>query len=116
MLNQYGTRHFKKFYGVWPSDMIPKGSNGGMAILNSSSDKEPGQHWVPIMYENGNIYMHDSYDRRPYTVSHNFRNFIGLGNGRPEQKTRPYETNCGARSLATLHIFSKYGLEGVNKL
>ena len=101
-----------KFKGVFPSDKIPKLNDlSPYAVLNLDTSKQPGSHWVAIAKQGNNTYLYDSFGRKNMKI---IPNLIYSGNGRiidtdydAEQKI--IETDCGARSLAWLVFFDKWG-------
>jgi hypothetical protein len=101
-----------KFKGVFPSDKIPRLNNlKSYAILNLDKSNMPGSHWVSIAHDKGTTYLYDSFGRHGTKI---IPMLYHSGNGRikntdldAEQVER--ETNCGARSLAWLLFFDKYG-------
>ena len=101
-----------KFKGVYPSDKIPKLNDlSPYCILNLDSSKEPGSHWVSLAKNGKDSILYDSFGRRNTEIIPDLK---FSGNGRiidtdrdSEQKIQ--ETNCGARCLAWLWIFDKYG-------
>ena len=101
-----------KFKGVYPSDKIPKLNDlSPYCILNLDSNKEPGSHWVSLAKNGKDSILYDSFGRRNTEIIPDLK---FSGNGRiidtdrdSEQKIQ--ETNCGARCLAWLWIFDKYG-------
>ena len=101
-----------KFKGVYASDKIPKLNDlSPYAILNLDTSKEAGSHWVAIAKHGNNTYLYDSFGRNDTRIIPNLQ---FSGNGRiintdndVEQKIE--ETNCGARSLAWLLFFDKFG-------
>ena len=107
-----------KFKGVFPSDKIPKlNALSPYCILNLDSSKESGSHWVALARCDDHSVLYDSFGRKHQQIIPVLRY---SGNGRiidtdldPEQKIE--ETNCGARCLAWLCIFDKYG-EDIAKL
>lgn len=112
-LNGYGKAKLGvKFRGVFPSDAIPKLNDlSRYAILNLDRSSEPGSHWVALAKENNHSYFYDSFGRKATKI---IPNLVYSGNGRiintdlkAEQKVS--ENDCGARSLAWLILFDKYG-------
>lgn len=103
-----------KFKGVFPSDKIPKLNDlSPYCILNLDTSKEPGSHWIALAKNDGKDHtmVYDSFGRHNHTIIPKLRY---SGNGRvvdadrdAEQKV--LETNCGARSLAWLCIYDKWG-------
>lgn len=113
-LAKAGTKLFgAKFHGVYPSDKIPKLSNRTpYAILNLDKSYQTGSHWIAIATSNNNIIVYDSFGRS----NKNIIPALGRGfiNGRVIDTDRDVEqdimaTDCGARSLAWLVFFDKYG-------
>ena len=103
-----------KFKGVYPSDKIPKLNDlSPYAILNLDNSKESGSHWVAIAKHGDNTYLYDSFGRDGVKI---IPSLYYSGNGKiintdndAEQKI--IEMDCGARSLAWLVFFDKWGAE-----
>tara|TARA_B100000497_G_C7586448_1_gene352829 strand:+ start:388 stop:852 length:465 start_codon:yes stop_codon:yes gene_type:complete len=101
-----------KFKGVFPSDKIPKLNDlSPYCILNLDSSKEPGSHWVALAKNGKDSILYDSFGRGNNEIIPDLKY---SGNGRiidterdAEQKI--LETNCGARCIAWLCLFDKYG-------
>jgi len=101
-----------KFKGVFPSDKIPTLNDlSRYAILNLDKSTESGSHWVAIAKHGDITYLYDSFGRKNTQIIPNLK---FSGNGRiidtdydAEQKI--YEIDCGARCLAWLLFFDKYG-------
>lgn len=101
-----------KFKGVFPSDKIPKLNDlSPYAILNLDTSKESGSHWVAIAKHGDDTYLYDSFGRRDTQIIPNLQY---SGNGRiintdndAEQKIE--ELDCGARCIAWLIFFDKWG-------
>jgi hypothetical protein len=100
------------FKGVFASDKIPRlNALKKYAILNLDRSDEQGSHWIAIAFQNGKTYVYDSFGRKSSRI---IPTLFHSGNGRildsdpdPEQKIK--EENCGARSLAWLLFFHRYG-------
>lgn len=109
-----------KFKGVFPSDKIPQLNElAPYCILNLDSSKEPGSHWIALARNDRHDHtmVYDSFGRYNHTIIPKLRY---SGNGRVIDADRDaeqcvMETNCGARSLAFLCIYDKFG-EDVAKL
>lgn len=105
-----------EFMGVFPSDKIPKLNKiKNMCILNLDRSDQSGSHWVSLVYDydEGKSMLYDSFGRKNSKII-NKVNYSG--NGRvidseldPEQKIS--ESNCGARCVAFLCVFHKYGFK-----
>jgi hypothetical protein len=101
-----------KFSGVYPSDKIPRLNDlKKYAILNLDTSKEPGSHWIAIAKKNNITYVYDSFGRSHTKI---IKNLQYSGNGRIvntelDSEQNILETNCGARSLAWLVLFDKWG-------
>lgn len=109
------------FVGVFPSDKIPRlNSLRKYAILNLDKSNEGGSHWIAIARtegRNGKTYVYDSFGRGHTKI---IPSLALSGNGRVinsdlDAEQKMHETNCGARSLAWLIVFDRYGV-GVAKL
>ena len=100
------------FKGVYASDKIPMLNDlKPYAILNLDRSDEGGSHWIAIARDKDKTYIYDSFGRK---VTKIIPTLYHSGNGRiintdddKEQEER--ETNCGARSLAWLLFFHRYG-------
>lgn len=101
-----------KFKGVYPSDKIPKLNDlSPYAILNLDTSKESGSHWVAIAKYGNKTYLYDSFGRKDTQI---IPNLEFSGNGRIINTDNDIEQNinqmdCGARSLAWLLFFDKFG-------
>ena len=112
-LEKAGIILFKsKFKGVFPSDKIPVLNHlKSYAILNLDRSTEPGSHWVAIATDGNKTYLYDSFGRKGTKI---IPSLYKSGNGRIIQtdddiEQKESETNCGARSLAFLLFFDRYG-------
>ena len=103
-----------KFKGVFPSDKIPKLNDlSPYCILNLDTSKEPGSHWIALAknHKADHTMVYDSFGRHNHAIIPKLRY---SGNGRVIDADRDIEqkvlqTNCGARSLAWLCIYDKWG-------
>lgn len=98
-----------KFRGVFPSDKLPKLNDlKPYAIVNLDRSTESGSHWVSLAKKNGKLYFYDSFGRNPKSI-------IKIAdNGRILADTKDAEqgiteNNCGARCIAFLIFFDRYG-------
>ena len=102
------------FKGVYPADKIPRLNDlKKYAILNLDTSKEPGSHWVAIAKDKNQTYLYDSFGRHNTQI---IKELSYSGNGRIIDTDRDaeqdfLETNCGARSLAWLVLFDKWGAD-----
>ena len=103
-----------KFKGVYPSDKIPKLNElSPYAILNLDTSREKGSHWVAIAKKDNNTYLYDSFGRRDTQIIPNLR-FSGNGkiiNTDDDQEQKVTEYDCGARCIAWLVFFDKWGAD-----
>ena len=101
-----------KFVGVFPSDKIPPINNlKKYVILNLDKSTDAGSHWVAVAHNDRKLYLYDSFGRKGSKI---IPSLFSSGNGvvvdtdpDPEQDIR--ETNCGARCIAFLMFFERYG-------
>ena len=112
-LDKLGRRMFgSKFVGVFPSDIIPKLSNGCYCILNVDKSNEPGSHWVALVKRGHRLIFYDSFGRSGKKLipsllkSHNGR----LVDTDSDAEQKILESNCGARCIAWLMLYDEYGL------
>lgn len=101
----------QKFLGVYPSDKIPTLKNHEYAILNLDKSNESGSHWVAIAKIKNKTHFYDSFGRKDINI---IKSLKYSGNGKiintdndAEQKKE--EMNCGARCIAWLILFDKWG-------
>lgn len=108
-----GKKLFKnKFMGIFTSDKIPKNIKiGYMIIVNLDSSGQSGSHWVAVCKDKkGTIWVYDSFGRSIHKILpdiYNKRRKIKSTERDLEQDIE--ESNCGARCLAFLQVFHKYG-------
>ena len=113
-LAKAGTKLFgAKFHGVYPSDKIPQLSNRTpYCILNLDRSDQAGSHWIAVAKSNNDLIVYDSFGRTHKTIIPSLgRGFVG---GKVINTDRDCEqdimaTDCGARSLAWLVFFDRYG-------
>lgn len=101
----------KRFIGCYSSNDLPHMQDKQVAIVNNQTLDKPGEHWMCVIRENGRTYLKDSYDRPPASISPYFKTFIGIGNGKPEQRWN--QECCGEMSLAAMTVYKHYGLPGL---
>jgi hypothetical protein len=103
-----------KFKGVFPSDRIPKLNDlAPYCILNLDRSNQPGSHWIAMAKHGDNCILFDSFGRPYKDIIPNIR---FSGNGRIfdtdyDANQDVKEENCGAKSLAFLLFFDKYGFD-----
>ena len=134
-LTKLGNKLFKKNYaGTYSSNMIPDLGVVGIGgffetktnIDNISSDSklyscvnldnsdEPGSHWIALAYDvyNGKIMIYDSFGRDtkiilPSLIEKYGKDNIVMSDDDSEQKIK--EEDCGARCMAFLYVFDRFG-------
>ena len=129
-LNRVGLNLFgKNFTGAHSSDTIPKlGINDdGSKTTNSNINKfsrlysianlddstMPGSHWISIGFDvnTGNVRVYDSFGRKTSEIMPNLIKEYGkklkMVDDDAEQKLS--EDDCGARCMAWLYVFDRYG-------
>jgi hypothetical protein len=106
----------RAFKGVYAADTLPPLTTTGPAylIVNADSHDQPGSHWMGLAKSGKSLYFYDSFGRTPATILPNLPTYAaanGLrlvaGKSTPEQKRE--QNDCGARTLAWLELFKKYG-------
>jgi len=113
-LNRVGKSLLKsKFAGVFPADQIPKlAKRSPYAIVNLDTSDESGSHWIALARKDGKVYFYDSFGRPNKSILPLLKS---SGNGTTvdtdkDAEQEISETNCGARSMAWLILFDKYGV------
>lgn len=105
-----------KFKGVFPSDRIPKLNDlTPYCILNLDKQGEPGSHWVSLanMPNSDDSMLYDSFGRSHIKIIPSLR-YSGNGriiNDTDDAEQQVEQTDCGARSLAWLIFFDRFGAE-----
>lgn len=105
-----------KFKGVFPSDKIPKlNALSPYCILNLDKSTESGSHWIAVARRPDDVVVYDSFGRPNDVI---IPALAGSGNGRvidtdPDAEQGITETNCGARCLAWLVFYDRYGDEAL---
>lgn len=112
-LNRVGKSLLKsKFAGVFPADQIPKlTKRTPYAIANLDTSNESGSHWIALARKDGKVYFYDSFGRPNESILPLLKS---SGNGiitdsDKDREQEISETNCGARSVAWLLLFDKFG-------
>lgn len=53
-----------EFIGTYPYDILPKRPDSNHSIVvNTSPSKDPGSHWLALVFKNKKLYFLDSYGR-----------------------------------------------------
>jgi hypothetical protein len=102
-----------KFIGVYASDEIPKLKNGQYAILNLDKSNMAGSHWVAICKFNNKVFFYDSFGRSYKTIIKVLKDSDNgeIINSDKDAEQEIKANDCGARSIAMLLFFDKYGYE-----
>jgi hypothetical protein len=106
----------REFSGVYASDRIPKFKASGTTyyIVNIDRHDQPGTHWLALVRRGRDVYLYDSFGRPvqqtlPHLpdlcVSQGMK--LDAGKSRPEQRVD--QDDCGARSMAWLLLFKRFG-------
>ena len=112
-LDKIGRKLFgTKFYGVYPSDKIPKlNMVKRYCILNLDKSTESGSHWVALaLLKDGKTIFYDSFGRCHTKIIPSL-NLSGNGriiNSEKDKEQKIREQNCGQRCLAFLMTLDKY--------
>jgi hypothetical protein len=112
-LDKAGEKLFgNKFIGVYASDKIPTlDKNKKYAILNLDNSNQGGSHWIGCAYANDDITCYDSFGRRANKIIPSLKAPKGgrIINTDDDVEQKIQQTDCGARSLAFLLFFDRYG-------
>lgn len=109
-LNRVGHRIFGNlFKGVYASDKIPKLKNKEMIIANLDTSGEPGSHWVAIVKDNNKTLVYDSFGRSLHSILPKLKGRGTITTTERDAEQHVNEDDCGARCLAFLSVFHKYG-------
>jgi len=104
----------KRFMGVYAANRIPQSiGKGKLLIINLDDADEPGSHWIGAAKDNQNtIWVYDSFGRNIHRILpsiYTSKRKIRSTERDAEQTAK--EQNCGARVVAWLQVFAKYGAE-----
>jgi hypothetical protein len=104
------------FMGVFASDEIPKfpTRGNGYCIVNVDDHTKPGSHWLAVAKHGGCVYFYDSFGRSVDQILPTLKQAsTGQGLALMAKKSRPEQrrdqSDCGARSLAWLLLFKRFG-------
>lgn len=106
------------FLGVYAQEFKPPPNNVNCCyIINTSPSYKPGQHWVSVWQEGGNIYTYDSFGRSPSKLLPIFNNHVNGGVFYDDTKNQKInEMNCGQRSIAFLITACDIGIKNAIKI
>lgn len=119
-LREYGTELFKKkFHGVYMRDRIPRTFSRARpyGVLNLDKFSEPGSHWIAVAYLGpGCLLVYDSFGAQ-HKVPQELLHVYPLSETTdPDAEQLAHEDNCGARVMAWLLVFHKYGPAEAKKI
>lgn len=108
----------KGFCGVFAYDQYPiSAPNCSYAVLNTDNSRQPGTHWVGIYKTGKTLYIFDSFGRfsrnvlKKFVKSHTPEYKIVDINRTCDQGNE--QEDCGLRSITTLMLIKKYGVEKI---
>lgn len=119
-LDKVGRRFFgKKYIGTFPSDQIPRLKPNTYCIANLDATDEPGSHWVALVKsDDDELIVYDSFGRFTSVIlphlTREYKHKIVDTEHDSEQGLK--ETNCGARSMAAILMYHRYGKKMLLKL
>jgi len=93
----------KTFKGVFPSDRIPPLTGCTCAIINVDKSNQRGSHWMAITDD----LVYDSFGRRTHDLIRHAK--LKQKDTELDAEQTESETNCGARCIAFLIVWSLYG-------
>jgi hypothetical protein len=116
-LNRAGKRLIgRAFTGVYASDTIPPFARTGSSycVVNIDNHTQEGSHWLGLAKRGTRVYLYDSFGRAASEVLPNLAaSCREQGMTLVAKKSKPEQTrsqeDCGARSLAWLLLFKRYG-------
>lgn len=90
-------------------------------IINNDTMGRPGEHWISVVKSGKNIYIHDTFGRPSKRLLKMFYDrMINEGytikDCEYDKEQKPYQEDCGVRSVASLMIAKKYGVKAFLKL
>ena len=100
-----------KFAGVFPADRIPRLTRARYTILNLDDHDMPGSHWIALARDKDSVWVYDSFGRPTQKILPDIGQTFKFFDVDYDAEQAARETNCGARSLAWLMVFDKFGAE-----
>ena len=126
-LTRVGMRLFgNNFTGAHASDMIPDLGAGVTnaninkfshlyAIANLDNSTMPGSHWIALAFnvDTRKIWVYDSFGRKTAEIIPSLVKKYGsqLKTVDRDAEQAVQEDDCGARSMAWLYVFDRYGVD-----
>lgn len=116
-LKRIGMKLFgTKFCGVFSSDQIPiLNKDSKYAIINLDNSDEPGSHWIAIAFDEDldRILVYDSFGRQTReiipSIFNKYRVDKVVMTDDDAEQNPILDNDCGARSMAWLFVFDRYG-------
>jgi hypothetical protein len=99
----------KDYVGTYSSDNIPILKKDQMCIINNKPLSSPGEHWVALAFINSTkkIMVYDSFGRKTTSLIPSLiQSHIDTD---PDAEQSIDEENCGARCMAWLLVFKRFG-------
>lgn len=114
-LDKIGKRLFgDKYVGTYPSDKVPTLQQNQYCIANLDSSGGNGSHWIALCKDDKNIQLvYDSFGRETKKIIK-----LKDKNKQSERDAEQdiLENNCGARSLAFIYVFDRFGRERAREI
>lgn len=113
----------KDFIGVYAVDspIDLQSRKRAYFIINNDKIGQSGTHWVAAVKSGNNIYIHDTFGRPSKKLLKLFHNRMisegySVKDSDYDKDQKPYQLDCGVRSVASLMIAKKYGVKSFLKL
>jgi hypothetical protein len=103
-----------QFIGVFPRNMKPRFSKTKTqyCIINTDPSHKSGDHWTAVANKGGQLYGYDSFGRDINALLKMKRRKI-INTDMTDREQRITQTNCGARCVAWLMLFSKKPIQAM---
>jgi hypothetical protein len=107
----------RPFLGVYAADRVPdlQSHREAYMIVNTDNSDGPGSHWVGLVKQDNDLYMYDSFGRKPRELSPEF-NGKGYNPTNPNVEQDIQDNDCGIRTLTYLILSKQYGAKRVSKV
>jgi hypothetical protein len=112
-LTQVGESLFgKKYIGTYPCDEIPDNiQNEHFMIVNNTTRKHGGEHWVAVAKHNDTLFVFDSFGRPTKDLIPTLYTQGIIVDTDYDRDQKEQQTDCGSRAIAWLKLFHEYGFE-----
>ncbi len=119
-LHDFGKMAFgDKFHGVYMADEIPSDFNARRpyGVVNLDRSDKEGSHWIGVAFQRpGNLMVYDSFGAMHKTPPELIAKYGQSTVTNPDAEQKLHQDNCGARVMAWLQLFERFGARDVSMI